>query len=281
MTEDNTEVQEAPKSIADRIKRKENGGYDWESLINPLDYYLNSEEYKKSEYGDIKKLSKEEYDELLINAPKHHKVIPLKVLKELLYLRGFEKIKTTLISVSNDSVVAQAKIVASKNEPLGLEKQEVIQHADASEENVHGAIAKRYKVTSAENRALARAIRTLLGIHTVSKEELVFEKTDEEEASSGDFTGLGVSYGVQHTGIRKHLKTLGWNESRLMEYLVSDESFTHKAKSMWENISDIPAEKISEVLYKTKKLADEALEEKEREKAAKKPKKKSEKSLDN
>lgn len=291
MTENNIDMQENQEgaiklsSIKERIARKDNGQYDWESLINPLDYYLNSEAYKNSEHGDIKKLSKEDYEQLLLEAPKQNKVIPLKVLKELLSLRGFKKIKTKLISVSNESVVAQSKIVAVKNDELGLCEQEVIQHADASEENIHGIISKRYKVTVAENRALARAIRTLLGIHTVSKEELVLEKTDEEEASSGEFTGLGISYGVQSTGIKKHLKTLGWNESRLMEYLVSDDSFIDKRKSLWERISDIAPEKINEVLFKVKALADEFLEIKEKEKAEKKAqnstKKRVKKSVDN
>lgn len=228
------------KFIKENARLKSNGSIDWELLIPEDQLYLNTEVYKKNGAGDIRKLKEEDYKALLSEAPREHKVPPLKALKDLLELRGFESIKTSLIELDEKRTVAQTTIILSEVEGLGLKRQEVTQSADASPDNTHGFISSKYHVTTAENRSLARAIRTALGIHTVCKEELSLEKSDEEEAETGEFAGKGRASNMAAKMMKGLLKKLSKDESSFIKELYLDESYQHKDKELWQDITDIP-----------------------------------------
>lgn len=260
--------------IKDNAKLKTNGSIDWELFIPDDQLYLNTEVYKKNGTGDIRKLKEEEYKALLAEAPREHKIPPLKALKDLLELRGYEEIETKLILVEEKRTLAQTRIVLPAIKELGLRRQVVVQSADASPDNTHGFITGKYHVTTAENRSLARAIRTALGIHTVCKEELSLEKSDEEEAETGEFAGKGK---ISHTTIivmKGLLKKLSKDESSFIKELFLDEGYTHKDKDMWQGLSDIPEEErmtlLSRIQTQIKDMENSKTEDKKQKSKVKK-----------
>jgi hypothetical protein len=157
---------------------KGNGFVDWRAMIPFEHVVLNREKFlKKDTPVDVDKLSEVEYKALFDKSEDKDKLIKLAGLKEVAQIRGYDRM-TTEVKEFTSGPVATCKIDWLPNFETNFRYVQTTGVGEANHENTKG-VAGKYLAAIAENRAVSRAIRSFLMIHTVSDEEVKYQNTGE------------------------------------------------------------------------------------------------------
>lgn len=219
------------------------GFVDWRAMIPDEYVVLNREKYlKKSNPIDVATLSEEEYKKLKEKASEADKVIKLAGLKEVARIRGFNSIDVDL-QPEGDRVIAKATINWISNYETKGSGNTNVGVAEAHLDNTYG-LSQRYLASIAENRAIARAIRFFLNIHTVSQDEIRVEELD-------DFgSGGGESYSPA-TVVQKKVKDAKKSFEEFIQWIIESGEFDEMEQAkVWEKFTDIPAREATIILSK-------------------------------
>jgi hypothetical protein len=221
---------------------KPTGFVNWRKMIPDEYIVLNRERYlKKSTPQDVDKLSEVEYAALKEKADEKDILIKLAGLKEVAQIRGYSEINSEPIRVEGN-ISVRCEITWIPNFETDFQEVKTTGLADATVDSVHG-VAQRHLLAIAENRALARAIRNFLQIHTVSQDEVKFEQTDDygekPDAASGP-----------QAAIINKLKAAKKNFEALQQFIMVSDKYrgTFTGPEVWESPTDISSSEASIIL---------------------------------
>lgn len=221
---------------------KPTGFVNWRKMIPDEFVVLNRERFlKKTTPIDVDKESEDQYQALKAKADEKDLLIKLAGLKEVAQIRGYNRIDTN-VSRAVDIISVRCEIEWIGNFETGFKSVITTGLADATVESTHG-VAQRHLVAIAENRALARAIRNFLQIHTVSQDEVKFEQIDDY-GEKGDVTS-----GPQAAIINK-LKAVKKNFESLQEFIMTSDKYkaSFTGPEVWESPADISSSEASIIL---------------------------------
>lgn len=159
----------------------ENGLVSWKDMVSPMFLYVNPDPKKRKK---IEEKYKKAYSEIIPSVDKvddQDLIIMLGGLKQLLRLRGFEKVCYNIKESNENYAAVSCSIVFSPTFESEFKSQEYTENACAHPANTM-SFAQNYLLEIATNRALARCIRNYLNINIVSKEELSAASSTEEES---------------------------------------------------------------------------------------------------
>lgn len=211
---------------------KPNGEIDWRRMV-PLEF-VSARKDKFPEGTDLSSLdvSKLEDDQLLI---------ALEGLREVLRMRGYISVEKTFSFISSEHIMCSCNITVPSNYDGGVPKI-YTGEGDAHPGNTDRFFSK-FLTAMAGNRAEARAIKTILGIKTLAKEELGGGKNQVEESAPTP----SISNPIET--LRAHMKKNNRTEQEVMDYARKKKWTTSESNS----ISDFPKGNVVEMIGKLQK----------------------------
>jgi hypothetical protein len=227
-------------------KFTDEGRVDWKQMI-PLKFlYVNNDPKNREKIEKKYGKAYSEINPIIDNVADTDLIIMLAGINYILAFRGFNKVIYTIKESSPSYASVNCMIGFSPNFETENQYIEYSENACATPENTTN-FARNYLVEMATNRAFCRAVRRFLNINIVSKEELGLLA---EEPSP-------VSAPLNEQMVDKLQKMLAKSNITFDQLKIKLINEKFEGAEKITKLSDLPKDKIFELIERIKKVAKE------------------------
>lgn len=222
----------------------ENGMIDWKAMIPKEFIYVNPDPKRRDKLEKKYGKSYEELDPINDKIDDVDLVFTLPGSKYLLRLRGFTDITYKVVTANEGYACVNCRINFIPNYESEMKPVSFEDNACAHQGNT-SSFAQQYLVEIATNRAFCRALRSMLLLNIVNKEELNDKISIIEESTSGNIFG-------PHAMLEKALGEKKITFDKVKAQMLKDGV---KEAETWNSVTDIPKSKVFEILGRIQKKA--------------------------